>query len=94
MGLWAPSLEGRQMVTKLNSAFHFNIGNVFNSLHVSKKRQVAETSCWKFINESLGGPPEVFHMSLQPACSHLEWELCPMAMTFQASQPHSILTVT
>lgn len=39
LGLWAPSLEGRQMVARLNSAFHFNIGNVFNSpLFVSLKK--------------------------------------------------------
>lgn len=38
-GLWAPSLERRQMVTRLNSAFHFNIGNVFNSpLFMSLKK--------------------------------------------------------
>lgn len=30
-GLQALSLERRQMVTRLNSAFHFNIGNVFHS---------------------------------------------------------------
>jgi hypothetical protein len=38
-GLRAPSLERRQMVTRLNSAFHFNIGNVFNSpLFMSLKK--------------------------------------------------------
>lgn len=38
-GLQALSLERRQMVTRLNSAFHFNIGNVFNSpLFMSLKK--------------------------------------------------------
>lgn len=72
----------RQMVTRLNSAFHFNIGNVFNSpLFMSLKKGKWRKRPTGNLLTKAQQPKKAnffsFHTSLQPAYRHFEWRALP-----------------
>lgn len=82
-GLWAPSLERRQMVTRLNSAFHFNIGNVFNSpLFMSlKKGEWRKRPTGNLLTKAQAAQKSrlySFQVSFQPASRHLRVGALPL----------------
>lgn len=90
-GLWAPSLERRQMVTRLNSAFHFNIGNVFNSpLFMSlKKGEWRKRPTGNLLTKAQAAQKSrlySFQVSFQPASRHFGGGGCLYIMTCQP--PH------
>lgn len=69
-GLQALSLERRQMVTRLNSAFHFNIGNVFNSPFFTslKKGKWRKRPTGNLLTKAQAGPKKAdfFFSSISP----------------------------